>query len=104
MEWLFRNKAISLMKENNIKELTFIGDNGDWLVEDVPYILCQVKEDILDLAVSKVVLTDDDTLQFIVNYEGETYTFDEYDPLYNSMEDVYATIIEDITKELKYGN
>lgn len=104
MEWLFRNKAISLMKENDIKELTFIGDNGDWLVEDVPYILCQVKEDILDLAVSKVVLTDDDTLQFIVNYEGETYTFDEYDPLYNSMEDVYATIIEDITKELKYGN
>lgn len=104
MEWLFRNKAISLMKENNIKELTFIGDNGYWLVEDVPYILCQVKEDILDFAVSKVVLTDDDTLQFIVNYEGETYTFDEYDPLYNSMEDVYATIIEDITKELKYGN
>lgn len=104
MEGLFRKHAISLMKENNIKELTFIGDNGDWLVEDVPYILCQVKEDILDLAVSKVVLTDDDTLQFIVNYEGETYTFDEYDPLYNSIEDVYATIIEDITKKLKYGN
>lgn len=104
MEGLFRNKAISLMKENNIKELTFIGDNGDWLIEDVPYILCDMKEGILDMAVSKLVLNDDDTLQFIVNDNGNTYTFDEYDPLYNSMEDVYATIIEDITKEMKNGN
>ena len=100
----FRNKAISLMKENDIKELTFIGDNGDWLVEDVPYVLCEVKENILDLAVSKVVLNDDDTLQIIVNDENNVYTLDEYDPLYNSMEYVYSTIIEDIRKELGYGN
>lgn len=100
----FRNKAISLMKENDIKELTFIGDNGDWLVEDVPYVLCEVKEDILDLAVSKVVLNDDDTLQIMVNDENNVYTLDEYDPLYNSMEYVYSTIIEDIRKELGYGN
>lgn len=100
----FRNKAISLMKENDIKELTFIGDNGDWLVEDVPYVLCEVKEDILDLAVSKVVLNDDDTLQIMVNDENNVYTLDEYGPLYNSMEYVYSTIIEDIRKELGYGN
>lgn len=100
----FRNKAISLMKENDIKELTFIGDNGDWLVEDVPYVLCEVKENILDLAVSKVVLNDDDTLQIMVNDENNVYTLDEYDPLYNSMEYVYSTIIEDIRKELGYGN
>jgi hypothetical protein len=100
MNGLFRKHAISLMKENNIKELTFIGDNGDWLVEDVPYILCDMKEGILDMAVSKVVLTDDDTLKFIVNDNGSTYTFDEYDPLNDSEENVYATIIEDINKEL----
>lgn len=100
MYGLFRNQAISLMKENNIKELTFIGDNGDWLVEDVPYILCDMKEGILDMAVSKVILTDDDNLGFIVNDNGNTYTFDEYDPLHNTMEYVYATIIEDINKEL----
>lgn len=100
----FRNKAISLMKENDIKELTFIGDNGDWLVEDVPYVLCQVKEDILDLAVSKVILNDDDKLQIIVNDCDDVYRLNEYDPLYNSMEDVYSTIIEDIRKELGYGN
>lgn len=100
MDGLFRKHAISLMKENNIKELTFIGDNGDWLVEDVPYILCDMKEGILDMAVSKVVLTDDDTLKFIVNDNGSTYTFDEYDPLNDSEENVYATIIEDINKEL----
>lgn len=100
----FRNKAISLMKENDIKELTFIGDNGDWLVEDVPYVLCEVKENILDLAVSKVVFNDDDTLQIMVNDENNVYTLDEYDPLYNSMEYVYSTIIEDIRKELGYGN
>lgn len=100
MNGLFRKHAIYLMKENNIKELTFIGDNGDWLVEDVPYILCDMKEGILDMAVSKVVLTDDDTLKFIVNDNGRTYTFDEYDPLNDSEENVYATIIEDINKEL----
>lgn len=104
MDGLFRKHAISLMKENNIKELTFIGDNGDWLVEDVPYILCDMKEGILDMAVSKVVLTDDDTLKFIVNDNGSTYTFDEYDPLNDSEENVYATIIEDINKELGNGN
>lgn len=104
MNGLFRKHAISLMKENNIKELTFIGDNGDWLVEDVPYILCDMKEGILDMAVSKVVLTDDDTLKFIVNDNGSTYTFDEYDPLNDSEENVYATIIEDINKELGNGN
>ena len=104
MEWLFRNKAISLMKENNIKELTFIGDNGDLLVEDVPYVLCQIKEDILDLAVSKVVLTDDDKLQIMVNDENNVYTLNDYDPLHNTMEYVYATIIDDITKELNNGN
>lgn len=104
MDGLFRKHAISLMKENNIKELTFIGDNGDWLVEDVPYILCDMKEGILDMAVSKVVLTDDDTLKFIVNDNGSTYTFDEYDPLNVSEENVYATIIEDINKELGNGN
>lgn len=100
----FRNKAISLMKENDIKELTFIGDNGDWLVEDVPYVLCQVKEDILDLAVSKVILNDDDKLQIIVNDCDDVYRLNEYDPLYNTMEYVYSTIIEDIRKELGYGN
>lgn len=100
----FRNKAISLMKENDIKELTFIGDNGDWLVEDVPYVLCEVKEDILDLAVSKVVLNDDDKLQIIVNDCDDVYRLNEYDPLYNTMEYVYSTIIEDIRKELGYGN
>ena len=52
------------------------------------------------MAVSKVVLTDDDTLKFIVNDNGSTYTFDEYDPLNDSEENVYATIIEDINKEL----
>ena len=104
MDGLFRKHAISLMKENNIKELTFIGDNGDWLVEDVPYILCDMKEGILDMAVSKVVLTDDDTLKFIVNDNGSTYTFDEYDPLNDSEENVYTTIIEDINKELGNGN
>lgn len=104
MDGLFRKHAISLMKENNIKELTFIGDNGDWLVEDVPYILCDMKDGILDMAVSKVVLTDDDTLKFIVNDNGSTYTFDEYDPLNDSEENVYATIIEDINKELGNGN
>lgn len=62
----FRNKAISLMKENDIKEITFISNEGEWLIEDVPYVLCQVKEDILDLAVSKVILNDDDKLQIIV--------------------------------------
>lgn len=100
----FRNKAISLMKENDIKELTFIGNNGDWLVEDVPYVLCQVKEDILDLAVSKVILNDDDKLQIIVNDCDDVYRLNEYDPLYNTMEYVYSTIIEDIRKELGYGN
>lgn len=100
----FRNKAISLMKENGIRDLTFIADNGDWLIEDVPYILCDMKEGILDMAVSKVVLTDDDTLKFIVNDNGSTYTFDEYDPLNDSEENVYATIIEDINKELGNGN
>lgn len=100
----FRNKAISLMKENDIKELTFIGDNGDWLVEDVPYVLCQVKEDILDLAVSKVILNDDDKLQIIINDCDDVYRLNEYDPLYNTMEYVYSTIIEDIRKELGYGN
>ena len=68
MNEYFRNKAISLMKENDIKELTFISNEGEWLIEDVPYVLCQVKEDILDLAVSKVILNDDDKLQIIVNY------------------------------------
>ena len=101
MNGLFRNKAISLMKENGIKELTFIGDNGDWLVEDVPYILCEMKEGILYMAVSKVVLNNDDTLQFIVNDNGKTYTFNEYDPLNNTEEYVYSTIIEDIKSELK---
>lgn len=100
MYGLFRKQAISLMKENNIKELTFIGNNGDWLVEDVPYILCDMKEGILDMAVSKVILTDDDNLEFIVNDNGNTYTFDEYDPLNDSEENVYATIIEDIKSEL----
>lgn len=100
----FRNKAISLMKENDIKELTFISNEGEWLIEDVPYVLCQVKEDILDLAVSKVILNDDDKLQIIVNDCDDVYRLNEYDPLYNSMEYVYLTIIEDIRKELKYDN
>lgn len=104
MNEYFRNKAISLMKENDIKELTFISNEGEWLIEDVPYVLCQVKEDILDLAVSKVILNDDDKFQIIVNDCDDVYRLNEYDPLYNSMECVYSTIIEDIRKELKYDN
>ena len=104
MNGLFRKHAISLMKENDIKELTFISNEGEWLIEDVPYVLCQVKEDILDLAVSKVILNDDDKLQIIVNDCDDVYRLNEYDPLYNSMEYVYSTIIEDIIKELKYDN
>lgn len=104
MNGLFRNKAISLMKENDIKELTFISNEGEWLIEDVPYVLCQVKEDILDLAVSKVILNDDDKLQIIVNDCDDVYRLNEYDPLYNTMEYVYSTIIEDINKELGNGN
>ena len=100
----FRNKAISLMKENDIKELKFISNEGEWLIEDVPYVLCQVKEDILDLAVSKVILNDDDKLQIIVNDCDDVYRLNEYDPLYKSMEYVYSTIIEDITKEMNNGN
>ena len=100
----FRNKAISLMKENDIKELKFISNEGEWLIEDVPYVLCQVKEDILDLAVSKVILNDDDKLQIIVNDCDDVYRLNEYDPLYNTMEYVYSAIIEDIRKELGYGN
>lgn len=99
MNGLFRNKAISLMKENDIKELTFISNEGEWLIEDVPYVLCQVKEDILDLAVSKVILNDD-KLQFIVNDCDDVYRLDEDDPLYNTNEYVYSTIIE----LLKNGN
>lgn len=101
MNGLFRKHAISLMKANDIKELTFISNEGEWLIEDVPYVLCQVKEDILDLAVSKVILNDDDKLQIIVNDCDDVYRLNEYDPLYNTMEYVYAAIIEDITKELK---
>lgn len=104
MNGLFRKHAISLMKENDIKELTFISNEGEWLIEDVPYVLCQVKEDILDLAVSKVILNDDDKLQIIVNDCDDVYRLNEYDPLYNTMEYVYATIIEDIKKELNYDN
>lgn len=98
MNGLFRNEAISLMKENNIKELTFISNEGEWLIEDVPYVLCQVKEDILDLAVSKVILNDDDTLQIIVNDCDDVYRLDEYDPLHNTEEYVYSTIIEELKK------
>lgn len=94
----FRNKAISLMKENNIKDLRFINIEGDWLIKNVPYVLCQVKEDILDLAVSKVILTDDDKLQFIVNDCDDVYRIDEYYPLYNTEENVYLTIIEELNK------
>lgn len=104
MNGLFRKHAISLMKENDIKELTFISNEGEWLIEDVPYVLCQVKEDILDLAVSKVILNDDDKLQIIVNDCDDVYRLNEYDPLYNTMEYVYSTIIEDINKELGNGN
>ena len=89
----FRNKAISLMKENNIKDLRFINIEGDWLIKNVPYVLCQVKEDILDLAVSKVILTDDDKLQFIVNDCDDVYRIDEYYTLYKTEEIVYLTII-----------
>lgn len=92
------------MKKNDIKELTFISNEGEWLIEDVPYVLCQVKEDILDLAVSKVILNDDDKLQIIVNDCDDVYRLNEYDPLYNTMEYVYSTIIEDINKELGNGN
>lgn len=94
----FRNKAISLMKENNIKDLRFINNEGDWLIKNVPYVLCQVKEDILDLAVSKVILNDDDKLQFIVNDCDDVYRIDEYYPLYNTEENVYLTIIEELNK------
>lgn len=104
MNGLFRKHAISLMKENDIKELKFISNEGEWLIEDVPYVLCQVKEDILDLAVSKVILNDDDKLQIIVNDCDDVYRLNEYDPLYNTMEYVYSTIIEDINKELGNGN
>lgn len=97
MNGLFRNKAISLMKEKNVKELIFINNEGDWLIEDVPYVLCQVKEDILDLAVSKVILNDD-KLQFIVNDCDDVYRLDEYYPLYNTEENVYLTIIEELNK------
>lgn len=97
MYGLFKKHAISLMKEKNVKELTFINNEGDWLIEDVPYVLCQVKEDILDLAVSKVILNDDDTLQIIVNDCDDVYKIDEYDPLYNTVEYVYSTIIEVLT-------
>lgn len=90
----FRKHAISLMKENNIKKLTFISNEGEWLIEDVPYVLCQVKEDILDLAVSKVILNDDDTLQIIVNDCDDVYRLDEDDPLYNTNKYVYLSIIE----------
>lgn len=95
----FRNKAISLMKENDIKDLRFINNEGDWLIEDVPYVLCQVKEDILDLAVSKVILNDD-KLQFIVNDNDDVFKIDEIDPLYNTNEFVYLSII----KLLENGN
>jgi len=101
MYGLFRKHAISLMKQNDIKEITFISNEGEWLIEDVPYVLCQVKEDILDLAVSKVILNDDDKMQIIVNDCDDVYRLNEYDPLYNTMEYVYSTIIEDINKELK---
>lgn len=101
MYGLFRKHAISLMKQNDIKEITFISNEGEWLIEDVPYVLCQVKEDILDLAVSKVILNDDDKLQIIVNDCDDVYRLNEYDPLYNTMEYVYSAIIEDINKELK---
>lgn len=104
MYGLFRKHAISLMKENDIKEITFISNEGEWLIEDVPYVLCQVKEYILDLAVSKVILNDDDKLQIIVNDCDDVYRLNEYDPLYNTMEYVYSTIIEDINKELGNGN
>lgn len=104
MNGLFRKHAISLMKANDIKELKFISNEGEWLIEDVPYVLCQVKEDILDLAVSKVILNDDDKLQIIVNDCDDVYRLNEYDPLYNTMEYVYSTIIEDINKELGNGN
>ena len=104
MNGLFRKHAISLMKENDIKELKFISNEGEWLIEDVPYVLCQVKEDILDLAVSKVILNDDDKLQIIVNDCDDVYRLNEYDPLYNTMDYVYSTIIEDINKELGNGN
>lgn len=92
----FRNKSISLMKENDIKELTFISNEGEWLIEDVPYVLCQVKEDILDLAVSKVILNDDDKLQFIVNDCDEVFRIKETDTMYNTEEYVYLTIIEEL--------
>lgn len=97
MYGLFRKHAISLMKEKNVKELTFINEKGDWLIEDVPYVLCQFKEDILDLAVSKVILNDDDKIEIMVNDEDDVYTLDEYDPLYNTEEYVYSTIIEVLT-------
>lgn len=100
MYGLFRKHALSLMKEKNVKKLTFINNEGDWLIEDVPYVLCQVKEDILDLAVSKVILNDDDKLQFIVNDCDDVYRLDEDNPLYNTNEYVYSTIIE----LLKNGN
>lgn len=64
----------------------------------MPYVLCQVKEDILDLAVSKVILNDDDKLQFIVNDCDIVYKIDEIDPLYNTNENVYLTIIEELNK------
>lgn len=101
MYGLFRKHAISLMKQNDIKEITFISNEGEWLIEDVPYVLCEVKEDILDLVVSKVILNDDDKMQIIVNDCDDVYILNEYDPLYNTMEYVYSAIIEDINKELK---
>lgn len=96
MYGLFRKHALSLMKEKNVKKLTFINNEGDWLIEDVPYVLCQVKEDILDLAVSKVILNDDDKLQFIVNDCDEVFRIKETDTMYNTDEYVYLTIIKEL--------
>lgn len=96
MNGLFRNKAISLMTENNVKELRFIDNNGDWLIEDVPYVLYNAKEGVLDLAVSKVILNDDDKLQFIVNDCDEVFRIKETDTMYNTEEYVYLTIIKEL--------
>ena len=75
-----RKEAINLMRANNVTKIDFVNEEGEELIEDIPYLLFLVRyNEIMNFQIASVRLDDKDNLYVLPNDDdiSEEISIDE---------------------------
>lgn len=90
-----RKEAINLMRANNVTKIDFVNEEGEELIEDIPYLLFYTRYDtIISVPIARVRLDDKDHLYVLPNDDDINEEISINEAISASEDNIYLSIEE----------